>query len=94
MALGEAAGVAAALAVREGLPVQDLPVPSIQDRLLDEGASLIWFKDVSTSSPDFKLVQKMALKGYLTGWEARLDEPVSEGGMTRREMLQKLSDKL
>ena len=94
MALGEAAGVAAAIAVREGLPVQDLPVPSIQDRLLDEGASLIWFKDVSPSSPDFKLVQKMALKGYLTGWEARLDEPISEGGMTRREMLQKLSDKL
>ena len=74
--------------------MQDLPVSSIQDRLLDEGASLIWFKDVSPSSPDFKLVQKMALKGYLTGWEARLDEPVSEGGMTRREMLQKLSDKL
>lgn len=74
MALGQAAGVAAALAVRTGLPVQKLPVSWIQDRLLDEGASLIWLKDVPVDAPDFKMVQKMALEGYIPGWEARLDE--------------------
>ena len=74
MALGEAAGIAAAAAVREQVPVQQLPVADIQSRLLDEGASLIYFKDVPPSSPDYRMVQTMALKGYIPGWEARLDE--------------------
>ena len=73
MALGQAAGIAAAVAVQTGLPVQELPVGEIQDRLLDENASLIWFKDVPVTSPDFKMVQKMALAGYIPEWEARLD---------------------
>jgi hypothetical protein len=39
MALGQAAGVAAAQAVDRGLPVQSLDVESIQDRLLEGGLS-------------------------------------------------------
>ena len=74
MALGEAAGVAAAQAVKGGVPVQDLSVPEIQDVLIARGASLIYFKDVAPSSPDFALVQKMALAGCLPDWEARLDD--------------------
>ena len=79
MALGEAAGIAAAAAVREQIPVQRLPVADIQSRLLDEGASLIYFKDVPPSSPDYKMVQIMALRGYIPGWEARLgEEPTAQ----------------
>lgn len=74
MALGQAAGIAAAVAVQTGLPVQKLPVCEIQDRLLDEHSSLIWFKDVPVTSPDFKMVQKLALAGYIPEWEARLDQ--------------------
>ena len=110
MALGEAAGVAAAMAVKEKLPVQKLPVPAIQERLVEEGASLIYFKDVAPSSPEYKLVQKMALLGYLPGWEARLgDEATAEerasfrrlsgvdipsGLKVRKEILQYISDRL
>lgn len=74
MALGQAAGVAAASAVKEGLPVQKLDVEAIQSRLLDSGSSLIWFKDINSESPEFKMVETMALKGYISGWEARLDD--------------------
>ena len=108
MALGEAAGVAAALAVKENLPVQELPVREIQERLVEEGASLIYFKDITPGSADFPLVQKMALRGYLPGWEAGLDETASpedrlrygklsgldipEGLRTRREILQYIAE--
>lgn len=82
MALGQAAGVAAALSVNTGMAVQYLDIEKIQDRLLDQGSSLIWFKDVSVDSPDFKMVQKMALKGYISGWEARLDEGATQSERT------------
>lgn len=77
MALGQAAGIAAANAVKSGLPVQKLEIGEIQDRLIEEGASLIWFRDVEVSSPDFKMVQKLALAGLIPGWEARLEDDAS-----------------
>lgn len=110
MALGEAAGTAAALAVRTSAPVQAVSMDSLQDLLLDHGASLIYFKDITPASPDYKMVQKMALKGYIPGWEARLDEEVSDADLalfrslsglvpppalkSRKEVLQYLFDRL
>lgn len=110
MALGQAAGVAAAQAVQSGLPMQELSVPAIQDKLLGAGASLIYFKDVSPSSPDYAMVQKMALAGYIPEWEARLDDaPTSEeletfrslsglrlpsGPATRKEILRFIYERL
>jgi hypothetical protein len=40
MMLGHAAGVAAALAVRDGLAVQQVPVPDLQQRLAAQGQIL------------------------------------------------------
>lgn len=78
MALGQAAGTAAALALTHELRVQEVPVDSLQARLLDQGATLIYVADVPPAHPDFAWVQQLALRGYLPGWEARLEEPVSE----------------
>ena len=110
MALGQAAGIAAAVAVQTGLPVQKLPVCEIQHRLLDEHSSLIWFKDVPVTSPDFKMVQKLALAGYIPEWEARLDQDatpeekknflslsgleIPEDMQTRREILEYIYERL
>ena len=77
MALGQAAGVAAAQAVDKGRRVQALDVEAIQDSLIHYGATLVFFRDVRPGSPDFEMVQKMALRGYLPGWEAALDSPAS-----------------
>lgn len=77
MALGQAAGVAAALSLESGRPVQALDIDAVQERLLDGGATLVYFRDIRGDSPDFKMVQRMALKGYLPGWEAALEEPAS-----------------
>lgn len=79
MALGEAAGVAASQVVEKGVSVQEIDCTAVQDKLIDAKASLIYFKDVAPSSPDFSLVQKMGLRGYLTGWTADLDsEPTQD----------------
>ena len=110
MALGEAAGAAAAQSVKEGRKVQEICVEGLQDTLLNNGASLIWFRDVDPASPDFRMVQKMALKGYITGWEAGLEDeaPADEithfralSGIlvpdvlkTRKEILQYIFDRL
>jgi hypothetical protein len=40
MAIGQASGVAAALAAKRGLKVQDLPYPELRSRLLAQGQSL------------------------------------------------------
>ena len=110
MALGEAAGTAAALAVKNAVPVQEISVDSLQGLLLDNGASLVYLKDLTPASPDFKMAQIMALKGYIPGWEARLDEEASAEDLTlfrslsgkvppaalksRKEILQYLFDNL
>ncbi len=88
MALGQAAGIAAANAVKSGLPVQKLDVGEIQDGLVENGASLIWFRDVPVFSPDFKMVQKLGLAGCIPGWEARLDDDAS---MAEKNELRRLS---
>ncbi|MBQ6086847.1 MAG: FAD-dependent oxidoreductase [Bacteroidales bacterium] len=68
MALGQAAGTAAALALDGGTTVQQVDVPSLQDELLRQGATLVYLKGHSPSDPDFISLQKEALsKATITG---------------------------
>jgi hypothetical protein len=73
MALGQAAGIAASIAIDNGTAMADVPIQQLQEKLLDGGATLIYFKDLSVTDPDFKMAQEMALKGYLSDWNANLD---------------------
>ena len=83
MALGQAAGVAASLAIDHRTPVASVPVDDLQRRLVDAGATLMYYKDVPASHPRFALVQHMGLRGYLPGWEARLDAPLDPATAAR-----------
>lgn len=78
MALGQAAGIAASLAMDQQVPVQEVNMPALQERLIDQQATLIYFRDVRPTDPHFRLVQWMGLKGYLPDWEANLQAPVDE----------------
>lgn len=71
MALGQAAGAAAALAIELGTTVQALPVELLQERLLDEKATLIYFEDATPDDADWKEIQRRGLKGDITSWKAR-----------------------
>jgi len=60
-ALGQAAGVAAALAVDHDIELADLPVKKIQDELVKQGCVLFFYTDLPKDSPAFEAVQKMSL---------------------------------
>ncbi|MDA3963809.1 MAG: FAD-dependent oxidoreductase [Planctomycetota bacterium] len=75
MALGEAAGVAAALSVHGGAAPRSIPVERIQARLLERGAVLVYIKDCDPADPRTPAIQRAALAGLIPDWEARLDEP-------------------
>ena len=76
MALGQAAGIAAALAIEQNKSVKELDIEDIQAELLKEKTTLMYFKDITVDSPDFEMVQYMGLRGYITDWVADLDGPM------------------
>ena len=81
MALGHAAGIAAAESIRTGLPPRKVNVDAIQRELVKQKAILIYYKDVPSTHPRHAVVQFFGLRGFLPDWEAKLDQPVSETDM-------------
>ncbi len=79
MALGEAAGVAAALSIRQGVPPRKVSVWALQRELLGRQAMLIYFEDVRPGDEHYEALQLLALRGALEheDWRARLDEPAA-----------------
>ncbi|PTY01955.1 FAD-dependent oxidoreductase [Verrucomicrobia bacterium LW23] len=74
MALGEAAGAAAALAIADEVDVRDVEVTVLQRELIRHGAVLYYFRDTRGD----EAVQMLALRGLLPEWHARLDEVISD----------------
>ncbi|MBZ0254810.1 FAD-dependent oxidoreductase, partial [bacterium] len=79
MALGQAAGAAAALSVKLGEPVRGINVERLQDALIAQGAVLVYFKDVKPGDKHYAALQYFALRGFypMNEWEAKLDQPIS-----------------
>lgn len=77
MALGEAAGLAASLAVERSTPVRSVSIADLQTELLLMGAVLFYFKDLASGHPAFVAFQMLGLRGLFPDWEARPGEIVS-----------------
>lgn len=78
MALGQAAGIAAALSIDEQCKIRNIDQRKLQKNLIDQKGTLMYFRDVKPEDENFEMVQILGLKGYLPQWEARLNEPVNE----------------
>lgn len=65
--LGQAAGVAAALAIDNKQKLKDVPVKQIQDELLNQGSVLFFYTDLPKDSPYFTAAQKLSLLGAVSG---------------------------
>ncbi len=63
--LGQAAGVLAALAVKEGVSVDEVSVRKVQDRLLNAGSYLLPVLDLPVDDPAFKAVQRVLASGVM-----------------------------
>ncbi|MFP4173764.1 MAG: FAD-dependent oxidoreductase [Candidatus Hydrogenedentota bacterium] len=77
MALGQAAGKAAAISLADGVPVTDVSRDTLQDKLVEADAVLMYFRDVAPGDPHYAAVQYFGLRGLLEDWEADPDEPLS-----------------
>lgn len=84
--LGQAAGVAAAIALDDSCEVRDVPVSRIQDILLQQKSLLFFYKDMPEDNEEFKAIQKLSLKGALDGDENyyfRPDQSITMGEFAR-----------
>jgi hypothetical protein len=77
MALGQAAGVAAHLALQSGVSLREIDIDRMQRMLLDQGQVLTYFSDADAQDPAWKALQYFGTLGFFRGYEARAHEPVS-----------------
>lgn len=77
MALGEAAGAAAHLALGLGLPARAVPLAALQADLVRHRAVLLHYRDVDRDHPAFPALQWLGVRGAIPGWEAQLEAPAT-----------------
>lgn len=83
MVLGEAAGAAAALALRLGVAARNVPVDQLQCDLVRHRGVLIHYRDADRDHPAFPALQLLGVRGAIPGWEARLDQPADAEEVAR-----------
>lgn len=76
MALGQAAGIASSIAIDKALKMKNIPIVALQNELLKQHASLIYYQDLDPKQSDFLWVQYMGVRGYIPEWKVALTSPV------------------
>jgi hypothetical protein len=64
---GQAAGILAALAIRDKQAIKKIPVRKVQDQLLKSGCYIVPFADVQPEDPHWSAVQRTGVTGILRG---------------------------
>lgn len=65
--IGQAAGILAALAARQGCDVGEVAVRNVQQAVLDAGGYLLPYLDLEPADPHFGAMQRIAATGILRG---------------------------
>ena len=90
MALGQAAGVASSLSIDNNSKIKDVDLDILQDILVDQKATLIFYKDIRPEDENFEMVQFMGLRGYLPEWNAELSKTIDNDCLIRWKTLSNL----
>jgi len=94
MALGQAAGTAAHLAMKhnsEKPSVRSVPIDKLQRLLLEQGQVIAFFTDLpSPNTDEFAAIQFFAVRGFFDTYEARPNDFVDEGAA--RKMLHRFAE--
>jgi hypothetical protein len=88
LALGEACGVAAHLALRDGQALRSIPVAELQHLLVDRGAVITHYDDLPFDHPAFAAFQWLGARGLNPGYQARPEMKLSR--MAAAERLQRV----
>jgi hypothetical protein len=75
MALGQAAGVAAALSVQRKVVPRALPVADLQRALVEQKLKVAFYWDVDAAHPAFAAIQLLTVRGIATGDAQRCFRP-------------------
>lgn len=78
IALGEACGVAADLALSKGVAVRNAPTPELQRRLVEQRGVVTFYDDLPFTSPDFTAFQYLGARGLNPGYRAEAGAPLTQ----------------
>ncbi|MBX7256417.1 MAG: FAD-dependent oxidoreductase [Candidatus Hydrogenedentes bacterium] len=70
MCMGQAAGVAAHLAIKQRVQPRHIPVQELQDILLSQGQVITYFDDLPKDHPDFAAFQRLGTRGFFDSYQA------------------------
>lgn len=77
MVMGQAAGVAAHLAIEHGVEPRAISIQRLQRILVGQGQVLTYFEDIDPEDPAFAAMQYFGTKGFFTDYQARSGEAVT-----------------
>jgi hypothetical protein len=77
MALGQAAGVAAHLALEYGVQPRDVKPDILQRKLLEQGQVITFFRDIDRNDPAYAALQFFGARGFFKDYEAKSGEVVT-----------------
>ena len=83
MAMGQAAGVAAHLAIEVKRQPRDVPIDGLQRLLLDAGQVLTYFHDIDPTHPTFEATQYFGTKGFFGDYDLRPEDLVTSSEAAR-----------
>jgi hypothetical protein len=78
--LGEAAGIAASLALASNQHFRDLDPSLVQAEMIASGSQLFYYRDVASNHPAFASIQRLSLRGSARGypdWSYRPDRLIT-----------------
>jgi hypothetical protein len=84
MALGEACGTAAHLALRDEVAPRAVSVPELQDVLVARGAVITHYDDLRFDHPAFAAFQWLGARGLNPGYQARPDLKLTRAAAAER----------
>lgn len=84
MALGEACGHAAHLALQANVPLRSVPVAALQEHLLANRGVITYFDDLDPASESFAAFQWLGARGFNDGYHANPDELLTRADAAKR----------
>ena len=84
MALGEAAGIAAQLAIARGVAPRRVPVEELQVLLVERRGVITFYEDLPFDDPSFAAFQYLGARGLGVGYRADKNTALTEGDAAQR----------
>jgi hypothetical protein len=86
MSMGQAAGTAAALAVKQKIEPRNVPIAELQRKLLEQGSALFYYADLLPGHKYFQPIERLSMAAIIDGYDDftfRPDQPATKAFMSQ-----------